>query len=66
MFYVVNNHLNNLYVLSNKAVGPGKNQKLINVGPTSIPEARVAQLSFTRSKWNLDDFSTVIAHLQRE
>ena len=41
MFYVVNNHLNNLYVLSNKAVGPGKNQKLINVGPTSIPEARV-------------------------
>ena len=41
MFYVVNNHLNNLYVLSNKAVGPGKNPKLINVGPTSIPEARV-------------------------
>ena len=22
-------------------VGPGKSQKLINVGPTSIPEARV-------------------------
>ena len=44
MSYVVNitNHLNNLYVLSNKAVGPGKkNPKLINVGPTSIPEARV-------------------------
>ena len=41
MFYVVNNHLNNLYVLSNKAVGPGKNPKLINVGPTSIPESRV-------------------------
>ena len=40
MFYVVNNHLNNLYVLSNKAVGPGKKFK-INVGPTSIPEARV-------------------------
>ena len=38
MSYVVNNHLNNLCVLSNKAVGPGK---LINVGPTSIPEARV-------------------------
>ena len=38
MFYVVNNHLNNLYVLSNKAVGPGK--KIINVGPLSIPEAR--------------------------
>ena len=33
MFYVVNNHLNNLYVLSNKAVGPGKKSK--------IPEARV-------------------------
>ena len=42
MFYVVNNHLNNLYVLSNKAVGPGKNPKLINVGPTSISEARVS------------------------
>ena len=41
MFYLVNNHLNNLYVLSNKAVGLGKNPKLINVGPTSIPEARV-------------------------
>ena len=24
MSYVVNNHLNNLYVLSNKALGPGK------------------------------------------
>ena len=31
--------LNNLYVLSNKAVGPGKNPKYINVGPTSIPES---------------------------
>ena len=38
MSYVVNNHLDNLYVLYNKPVGPGK---LINVGPTSIPEARV-------------------------
>ena len=45
MFYVVNKHLNNLYVLSNKAVGPGKNSKLINVGPTSIPEARVSASS---------------------
>ena len=43
MFYVVNNHLNNLYVIFNKALGPGKNPKLINVGPTSIPEARVKQ-----------------------
>ena len=41
MSYVVNKHLNNLYVLSNKAVGPGKNSKLIDIGPTSIPEARV-------------------------
>ena len=41
MSYGVNNHLNNLYVLSNKAVGPGKNPKLINVGPTSILESRV-------------------------
>ena len=41
MSYVVNNHLNDLCVLSNKAVGPGKNPKSINVGPTYIPEARV-------------------------
>ena len=26
----------------NKAVGPGKNPKLINVGPTFIPDYRVA------------------------
>ena len=38
MSYLVNNHLNNLYVLSNKAIGPGKNPKLINVGPMSILE----------------------------
>ena len=43
MFYVVNNHLNNLYVLSNKAIEPGENPKLINVGPTSIPETRVTR-----------------------
>ena len=48
MSYVVNNHLNNLYVLSNKAVGPGKKSKIkkhikkptldsrIDVGPTFI------------------------------
>ena len=41
MFYVVNNHLKNLYVLSR----PGKkNPEWINVGPTSIPESRVACL----------------------
>ena len=28
MSYVVNNHLNNLYVLSNKAVGPEKKSKI--------------------------------------
>ena len=28
MSYVVNNHLNNLYVLSNKAIGPGKKSKI--------------------------------------
>ena len=27
----------------NKAVGPGKNPKLINVGPTFIPDYRVAR-----------------------
>ena len=62
MSYVVNNHLNNLYVLSNKAVGPGKKPKLINVGPTSIPEARVVwKFEFIKYKhervysfiWNL-------------
>ena len=41
MFYVVNNHINNLYVLSNKAVGPEKNPKLINLGHTYIPESRI-------------------------
>ena len=25
----------------NKAVGPGKNAKLITIGPTSIPDSRV-------------------------
>ena len=44
MSYVVNNHLNNLYVVSNKAVGPEKNAKLITVGPTSIPDSRVSHL----------------------
>ena len=28
MFYVVNDHLGNLYVLSNKAIGPGKESKI--------------------------------------
>ena len=37
MSYVVNNHLNNLYVLSNKGLGPGKKSKI----NTSILEARV-------------------------
>jgi hypothetical protein len=27
----------------NKAVGPGKNPKLINVGPTFIPDYRVSR-----------------------
>ena len=49
MSYVVNNHLNYLYVLSNKAVGPGINQKLIKVGPTSIPESRVARRTLVNS-----------------
>ena len=33
-YYLLNNHLNNLYVLSNKTVGPGKNPKLMK---TSSP-----------------------------
>ena len=49
MFYVINNHLNTLYVLSNKAIGPGKNQKLINVGLTSIPEAKVDCSNYFKS-----------------
>ena len=51
MFYVVNNHLNNLYVLSNKAVGPGKNPKLINVGRTFIPESSVLNIGPTYVFW---------------
>ena len=53
MSYVVNNHLNNLYVLSNKAVGPGKNPKLINVGPMSIPESRVLTNLWLGMAWIL-------------
>ena len=41
MSYVVKKHQNNLYVVSNKAVGPGKNAELIIVGPTSFPDYRV-------------------------
>ena len=41
MFYVVNNLLNDLCVLSNKAVGPRKNQKLIKIWLQSILESRV-------------------------
>ena len=36
MVYVVNDNLNDLYLLSNKAIGPGKNPKLIDIGPTYI------------------------------
>ena len=39
MSYVVNNHLNILYVLSNKSVGPGN--FFNKIGPTSILEFRV-------------------------
>ena len=47
ILYVVNNHLNNLFVLSNKAVGREKNPKLINVRPMCIPEARVVMFKPT-------------------
>ena len=47
MSYVLDNHLDNLYVLSNKAVGPGKTPKLINIGPTSIPESSVGEEKVT-------------------
>ena len=53
MFYVVNNHLNNLYVLSNKAVGPEKKSKIINVGPTSIPVSRVRPCIKGSKEWFL-------------
>ena len=29
----------------NKAIGPGKNPRLMNVGPTSIPESRVLNVA---------------------
>ena len=44
MFYLVNNHPNNLYVHSNKAVGLGKNQKLINVGPTAYSDVSIKNI----------------------
>ena len=46
MFYVVNNHLNNLSEISNKAVLRAwkKNPKLISVGLTFIPEPRVSPI----------------------
>ena len=65
MFYVVNNHLNNLYVLSNKAVGPGKNPKLINVGPTSIPEARVTEIASNFFQIHIKKVSTALAHVKQ-
>ena len=34
-------HYKSTFTLFDKAVGPGKKFKLINVGPTSIPESRV-------------------------
>ena len=61
--YVVNNHLNNLYVLSNKAVEPKKNTKLMNVRPTSIPEARVCDKHDNKDIEQLyNQFSFVLAH----
>ena len=64
MFYVVNNHLNDLYVLSNKAVGLEKNPKLINVGPTSIPEARVST-SLNSEKLRNNDFAHIFSKILR-
>ena len=32
-----------MYSLISKAIGPGKKYKIINVGPTSIPESRVSK-----------------------
>ena len=31
----------------NKAVGPGKSQKIINVGPTVIPDSRACSYTST-------------------
>ena len=63
MSYVVNNHLNNLYVLPNKAVGPGKNPKLINVEPTSIPEARVHGKNEAVEEYQLNCLLSLIPRL---
>ena len=45
MSYVVNNHLNNLYVLCNKAVGPGKKSKIdklrARVGLVAVPKQNI-------------------------
>ena len=41
MSYVVNNHLNIIYVLSNKAVGPGKKSKINKRRAIFIPDSKV-------------------------
>ena len=39
-----NSRLRNRRRAGNKAVWPGKKSKIINIGPTSIPEPRVCTL----------------------
>ena len=39
MSFVVYNHVNNIYVLYDKSVGPVKKSKLLNVVLTTIPES---------------------------
>ena len=50
MFYVVNNHLNDLSVLSNRAVGPGKKSKINKPSLGPIPEARVRPPRFWQNR----------------
>ena len=46
----------------NKAVGPGKNPKLINVGPTFIPDYRVGQKSVKNLVGLLGDLKAPKSH----
>ena len=42
IFLIFDTKFNKLF---NKAVGPGKNPELINVGPTFIPESKVCNFT---------------------
>ena len=50
----------------NKAVGPGKNPKLINVGPTFIPDYIVGLTLHSVKRWTLFETIVVMITWQRK